>query len=41
MPTDTNGIISMYTISYIIDDGSEKSIIVTFNGENVSHTHVK
>ena len=37
-PADTNGIVSIYNISYTADDGSEKSLIVPFNGENVSQS---
>ena len=38
IPTDTNGIVSIYNISYAADDGSEKNLIVPFNGENVSQS---
>ena len=41
MPTDTNGIVSMYTISYIVDDTAENTMIVAFNGQNVSHSCIK
>ena len=36
MPTNTNGILSTYTIYYTIDGGSEISVTVAFNGYNVS-----
>ena len=36
IPTDTNGILSGYTISYTVDDGSENNLTVPFNGQNVS-----
>ena len=36
MPTNTNGILSTYTIYYTIDGGSETSVTVAFNGYNVS-----
>ena len=36
MPANTNGILSIYTISYTIDDASKISVTVLFNGYNVS-----
>ena len=41
MPTDTNGIVSVYTISYTVDDSPENTLIVAFNGQNVSHDCIK
>ena len=38
MPTDTNGIVSVYTISYTVDDSPENTLVVAFNGQNVSHS---
>ena len=38
IPTNTNGILSIYTISYIVDNHPKRSLIVPFNGQNVSHT---
>ena len=37
MPIVTNGILSIYTITYIVENGPEKNLIVSFNGQNVSH----
>ena len=37
VPTEINGILTTYTISYTIESGSGRSIIVPFNGQNVSH----
>ena len=41
IPTDTNGILSIYTISYTVDNGPEKSLVVQFNGQNVSYSCIK
>ena len=34
---DTNGVLSMYTIFYTIENGPERNIMVPFNGQNVSY----
>ena len=36
MPANTNGILSIYTISYDTENGPERNLIVPFNGQNVS-----
>ena len=38
MPNETNGIVSIYTISYATEDGLEKSLIVHFDGQIVSQS---
>ena len=40
MPTDTNGMLSVYTISYTVENGSERNFIVPFNKQNVSHGYI-
>jgi len=37
IPISTNGVLTFYTISYATDNGPARSLIVPFNGENVSH----
>ena len=41
IPADTNGVITIYTIYYIIENGPERSLIVSFNGQDVSHDYTK
>ena len=38
IPTNINGILTNYTISYTIENGSERNVTVPFNGQNVSNT---
>ena len=38
---ETNGIVSIYTIYYIIENGPERSVMVPFNGRDVSHSYIK
>ena len=33
---DTNGVLTIYTIYYIIENGPEQNVTVPFNGEDVS-----
>ena len=40
MPANTNGILSIYTISYDTENGPERNLIVPFNGRNVSGCYV-
>ena len=37
IPTDTNGVLTSYTVSYTIEDDPEISLEVPFNGQNVIH----
>ena len=39
IPKDTNGKLTMYTISYTVENGPERSLIVLFNGQNVSQSY--
>ena len=41
IPADTNGVITIYTIYYIIENGPERNLIVPFNGQDVSHDYTK
>ena len=41
IPADTNGVLTIYTIYYIIENGPERSLIVPFNGQDVSHDYTK
>ena len=42
IPTDTNGILSFYTILYYTtESGSETNLIVPFIEQNVSHSCIK
>ena len=38
IPADTNGVLTIYTIYYIIENDPERSLIVPFNGQPVSHS---
>ena len=40
MPTNTNGILSIYTISYNTENGVERNLIIPFNGQNVSQFYI-
>ena len=40
IPADTNGVLTLYTISYSDENGSVKSFIVPFNGQNVSYSYI-
>ena len=40
MPTNTNGILSIYTIFYNAENGVERNLIVAFNGQNVSQFYI-
>ena len=40
MPANTNGILSIYTISYDTENDPERNLIVPFNGRNVSRCYV-
>ena len=37
IPTDTNGVLTAYTVFYTIEDDPEISLEVLFNGQNVMH----
>ena len=39
IPTETNGELTIYTISYTVENGPERSLIVLFNGHNVSQSY--
>ena len=41
IPADTNGVLTIYTVYYIIENGPERSLIVPFNGQDVSHNYIK
>ena len=41
IPTDTNGILSIYTISFTVDDGTVSSLEVPSKGQDVSHSFIK
>ena len=38
IPTDVNGVLTIYTISYSEENGSVISFDVPFNGQNVSYS---
>ena len=40
IPMDTNGVLSMYTIFYTIENGPERNITVPFNGQDVRKMHL-
>ena len=40
IPTDTNGILTTYTISYSNENNSVMSFIVPFNGQNVRYSYI-
>ena len=40
MPTDANGELTIYTITYTIENGPGRRLIVPFNGKNVSYSYV-
>ena len=39
IPADTNGVLTIYTIYYIIENGPKRSLIVPFSGQDVSHNY--
>ena len=41
IPTDIKGVLSFYTIFYSIENGPERSLMVPFNGQDVSHSHIE
>ena len=40
IPADTNGVLTIYTISYSNENGLVKTFIVPFNGQNVSYSYI-
>ena len=39
-PTQPNGVLISYTITYTIDDNSSSDFIIPFNGNTVSEPHM-
>ena len=40
IPAETNGALTIYTVLYTVENGPKRSLIVDFNGQNVSHYNV-